>query len=437
MFLSWDLEGRTACETCIRDALTKNGFRCPLTGQEGISPDDLHPNLAIRRAADEFVKGVMDKIEEIEKQGALEEAEQPEDQNEAANAKSKQKTNLLDGDTGGEKGVVVTKRGALANKRKAKEEDDPFAGDDEFGGDVFAIAAEAKPPVEEENSGTKTAPAKPEAPKPAVVEEKENKKAPEAKKDDDSPVPVAGTAPTSGNAPKEGDPARNDTSSPSNRKSVNEDSANKDAPQGGGHSSAYDRKGPPPPPPPPPPKNDSNRHQRPHYRRDNTTRQRRGPPAGYQMGPAGGATGPVASHDTGRSIDRNDRNDDDRSQDSRGFGRGGGRGGGRSPHGRFNADRGGFRGGRGRGRFNGGRFNGQDQRGRGDHYGGGRGQPRNTHSLSPENVSTCSLARSFVVVAVVVVRLLVALVVESDCVCISCNGEMMHSSFRWRPFEKF
>ncbi|MGK3750177.1 MAG: protein MPE1, partial [Bacillariaceae sp.] len=39
MLLPWDTEGRTVCETCIRDALTQNGFRCPLTGMDGVSPD--------------------------------------------------------------------------------------------------------------------------------------------------------------------------------------------------------------------------------------------------------------------------------------------------------------------------------------------------------------------------------------------------------------
>ena len=34
------LREERACEVCMRDGLTKSGFVCPLTGQEGVSPDD-------------------------------------------------------------------------------------------------------------------------------------------------------------------------------------------------------------------------------------------------------------------------------------------------------------------------------------------------------------------------------------------------------------
>ena len=48
MILPWDPEGRTTCESCIRDALNQSGFRCPLTDQEGVSPDDLLPNAGLK-----------------------------------------------------------------------------------------------------------------------------------------------------------------------------------------------------------------------------------------------------------------------------------------------------------------------------------------------------------------------------------------------------
>jgi hypothetical protein len=62
MLVPWDTaEGRSTCESCIRDGQTKNGFTCPLTGTEGVSPDDLFPNVGLRKAADAFVRDVMAK----------------------------------------------------------------------------------------------------------------------------------------------------------------------------------------------------------------------------------------------------------------------------------------------------------------------------------------------------------------------------------------
>jgi hypothetical protein len=59
MLVQWDTaEGRSTCESCIRDGQTKNGFTCPLTGTKGVSPDDLFPNVGLRKAADAFVRDV-------------------------------------------------------------------------------------------------------------------------------------------------------------------------------------------------------------------------------------------------------------------------------------------------------------------------------------------------------------------------------------------
>jgi protein MPE1 len=132
MLLPWDPEGRNACESCIRDGLTQNGFRCPLTGMDGVSPDDLLPNIGLRKAAESFIKGVMDKVDEIEQQ-------QVEEEQVTENQGTKADENILDGD-GTEKGIIVSKKSTLVSRKKG-EDDDPFGGDDDFGGDVFAVEA--------------------------------------------------------------------------------------------------------------------------------------------------------------------------------------------------------------------------------------------------------------------------------------------------------
>lgn len=130
MMLPWDPEGRTTCEQCIRTALTENGFRCPLTQQEGVSPDDLLPNHALRKAAVQFVNDVMEKMKEIDQHTEIEEDINVEND----------KQNLLEGDLN-DKGVVLTRRATAADKRK-QDLDDFAGGDDDFGGDVFAVEAE-------------------------------------------------------------------------------------------------------------------------------------------------------------------------------------------------------------------------------------------------------------------------------------------------------
>lgn len=146
MLLPWDLEGRTACETCIRDALTQNGFRCPLTGNEGVSPDDLFPNMPLRKAVDHFIQGVMEKMEDIVKQ----QVDESDHEDEVA-ISSKD----FDGDTG-EKGVIVSKKTIKDHRSRRHDDDDPFGGgDDDFGGDVFAVEAPEpkEPEKEDEKSG--------------------------------------------------------------------------------------------------------------------------------------------------------------------------------------------------------------------------------------------------------------------------------------------
>jgi hypothetical protein len=146
LILPWDPEMRTTCGACIRDSLTQNGFRCPLTGMEGVSPDDLLPNHALRKAAEQFIKGVMDKMEEIEKQ--VDDDAVADDM-----AGERRAASVLKSD-GGDKGVVLSRRANLADKKK-QDDDDPFgAGDDDpFGGDVFAVEAEEAKEEEESGAG--------------------------------------------------------------------------------------------------------------------------------------------------------------------------------------------------------------------------------------------------------------------------------------------
>jgi hypothetical protein len=78
MLVPWDAEGRPTCESCIHDGLVKGGYTCPLTGMEGVSPDDLFPNVALRKAVVAFELDIMAKMELIEKQIAEEVNEEEE-----------------------------------------------------------------------------------------------------------------------------------------------------------------------------------------------------------------------------------------------------------------------------------------------------------------------------------------------------------------------
>lgn len=288
MLLPWDPEGRTTCETCIRDALTQSGYRCPLTGQDGVSQEDLLPNIGLRRAADMFVKGVMDKIEEIEKQ-----AEEMTAANEATDVTAGGK--VLEPDSG-ETGVVMSKKSALTGRKKT-ESDDPFAGDDDFGGDVFAVAepeVEKKPDEEEQVKEVEKkapSPEKPAEETPTSVENKES----ENKTDSSTATEEISKA------KPEPTVARNDDSRVSSDQSKEQGTPEV---QSSSENQGRDRR-----------------------------ERRRGPPVGYAMGPAGGAVGGPRASDTGPG-DGSSRN---------------------SPHsrGRFE-DRAPYRGGhggRGRGRF--------------------------------------------------------------------------------------
>ena len=144
MLVPWDTaEGRSTCESCIRDGLTKNGFTCPLTGTEGVSPDDLFPNVGLRKTADAFVRDVMAKMDAIEKKI---EAEQEEEERKRVAAVAERGRGGGGGGNDfddGRDGIVSGKRGGKAANKKRKGDDELlFGGDDEFGGDVFDVAAD-------------------------------------------------------------------------------------------------------------------------------------------------------------------------------------------------------------------------------------------------------------------------------------------------------
>lgn len=302
MLLPWDPEGRTACDICIRDALTQNGFRCPLTGMDGASPDELIPNVGLRKAAELFIKGVMEKVDEIEKQ-QVEEAESTVDTTKSAEA------NVLDGD-GVEKGVIVSKKMTLSNRKK--DVDDPFGGgDDDFGGDVFAVDSDKQKEQE------------------VVLEEKteDAQKENSVKKEEQGAEP-AKEAEISTQAR---DSAVNEENKPASENVKDLSVSTESRPHDGGSVAT--------------PKEAETPKQ---HRRE---RRRRGPPVGYSMGPAG-PTGARAVQNDGHGAYRN--------------------GGGHSPLSRGGGGpRGGFRGrdDRDRERFGGGRSDHErDGRERGGSY---------------------------------------------------------------------
>ena len=148
MLLPWDLEGHTTCESCIRDSLTQNGFVCPLTHQMGVSPDELLPNHGLRKAAELFIAQVMEDMDTVIQQQQRELKEQEE------KIKKDIEDNVLEEETSS----IVTKK---SNKKLKQDEElgkeNDLNGEDEFGGDVFDVAEEEKPPeeVKEEVEDTK------------------------------------------------------------------------------------------------------------------------------------------------------------------------------------------------------------------------------------------------------------------------------------------
>ena len=270
MLVPWDTaEGRSTCESCIRDGLTKNGFTCPLTGTEGVSPDDLFPNVGLRKAADAFVRDVMAKMDAIEKQI---EAEQEEEERKRVAAVAERERGRVGGGGGndfddGRDGIVSGKRGGKAANKKRKGDDELlFGGDDEFGGDVFDVAADDDDDDDDDE--------------PEDLDETATATASLAIDDN------AKTETTGGDAKRSG---KNDTVDAANvdRQTNNETNVHKsDQPDQDDDASARDR-----------PKNGDDAAL-PSSTKPTGARaarkeapKRRGPPAGYVLGPAGGGGG--------------------------------------------------------------------------------------------------------------------------------------------------
>jgi hypothetical protein len=135
MLVPWDESGRSACESCIRDGLLQNGYKCPMTGTEGVSPEDLFPNVGLRKAAEAFEKSVWEKMAEMERQ--IEEEAKLEEMEETKKAKEEEFEDVGDG---------IVKRGKKEKKRKI----DSDFGEDEFGGDVFDVTEEVVDEEDEE-----------------------------------------------------------------------------------------------------------------------------------------------------------------------------------------------------------------------------------------------------------------------------------------------
>mmetsp|Transcript_7195 Transcript_7195/g.10685 ORF Transcript_7195/g.10685 Transcript_7195/m.10685 type:complete len:767 (+) Transcript_7195:39-2339(+) len=272
MLVPWDPVGRPTCESCIRDALAQNGFKCPLTGTEGVSPDDLFPNVGLRKAAELFVEDIMQQMDQIEKQL---EAEEAEEEKRNALAKEKEDSNVFEGDAG-EGGTLLTRKAAKAGSGKKGYEDDLFGGGDDFGGDVFDVAEDD---VEEEDDNMTDEP---------VTNESDAPKSSGDKVDDNNNTKTETTDATVSSATDPIEPSSNEKKSEEDvgatkkeggpGTATNEGSEHNSEPA---DSSREQHE-----------KNDSshnlsNNTASTSNRRRNEAPKRRGPPAGYMLGPAG------------------------------------------------------------------------------------------------------------------------------------------------------
>ena len=260
MLVPWDTEGRPTCESCIRDGLTKNGFTCPLTGTEGVSPDDLFPNVGLRKATEAFVKEVMEKMESIEQQIEAEEEEE-------AKKRAEAEKNKVDDDFDDAGDGIVTKKSKLNNGKSKKTDDDDLllGGDDDFGGDVFDVAGDDEPEDEEEE----------EAPlEDAIIEPKKSDNSnTKSESEDASSKKGEGSTTLNGDSAEQ---TNNETNVDS--KSADDPSSNDQQEKNEGTSGTSSPK-----------KTETQSPQKPVRKME--APKRRGPPAGYVLGPAGAGGG--------------------------------------------------------------------------------------------------------------------------------------------------
>lgn len=291
MLLPWDSEGRTTCESCIRTALSESGFVCPVSHQEGVSPDDLLPNVALRKAATTFVNSVLEKVKEIDQQANV-------DEDIVDEASAPPATAVLDDE---QQGVILTRRTSAAQPQSLEL----FGGkEDVFGGDVFAASTKKETDAEEEKATTSVQETQPKPEKSTPSAQTNTAK---VKEEVGAPTP---TAP----APVKSEPE----TAPSSLTApivVKQESSTTNTPPAAESSS-------------PGVKVEEKHHDEPHSRRGSDSGgRRRGPPVGYTMGPAGGGARAYSPRedDRRRGGDEYDRrrNDDRRSVD-RSPGRSGG-----------------------------------------------------------------------------------------------------------------
>lgn len=135
--LHWDPAGRTACEGCMRQKLSA-AFCCPVTGIEGISPDELHLNKPLQRAATAFMEQVNAEFSAIQNESRKVKAG-PEEQSDIETSERGP-----DQDQGEKQNVTMSK-----SAREGSENAD-------FGGDVFAAEASSQEKVSPADAEIKT-----------------------------------------------------------------------------------------------------------------------------------------------------------------------------------------------------------------------------------------------------------------------------------------
>ena len=141
MFLPWDPEGRTACEECIRPKLLQSGYTCPVSGVEGVNPEDLRANVGLRKAVEGFVQEVLTLYEQI-----VRENDDTNGTGDEQNEKEEKadKTDILDETLG----IQQNHRIESSHSQRQNQSLDPF---DSFGGDVFEVAIKESSADKEES----------------------------------------------------------------------------------------------------------------------------------------------------------------------------------------------------------------------------------------------------------------------------------------------
>jgi len=265
MLISWDTEGRTACEFCMRDGLANNGYRCPLTGNEGVSPDDLFPNIGLRKAAELFEQDVIRCMLEIVEQ-------QEADEEEERKISTKYRGTEYEGDSM-DKGISMQKKTVVLEKKRRHSDD---FGDD-FGADVFDMSNDVVTSINKtEDKAIATNPPQNEN-KNEIIVNNSNKSIAESADDSKKSVLNSGHVDSEKDIDMTNDQSKNVVhSSPFLQKTLNSHPVKKSVPPGNNlidnQKEASHKKQPPPP-------TTANRKE---------MLRKRGVPAGYVMGPAGG-----------------------------------------------------------------------------------------------------------------------------------------------------